>query len=88
MILLETIATAVNLLMLIIVLMKAGVIKSKLSPLVIRVALWIMFFVFALNTVGNMFAKTEVERWVFTPLTFILALTSFRLASSSKAIGK
>jgi hypothetical protein len=36
--------------------------------------------IFALNTVGNIFAKEIFERLLFTPLTFFAAIASARIA--------
>ena len=49
-----------------------------------RIGMWFMFALFALNTLGNLFAETWVERLAATPLTLILALLSLRLALKSK----
>ena len=47
---------------------------------VAAVGTWVLVGLFALNTVGNLFAKTLFERAVFTPLTLLLALLMLRLA--------
>ena len=47
---------------------------------VLAVGTWVLVGLFALNTVGNLFAKTLFERAVFTPLTLLLALLMLRLA--------
>jgi hypothetical protein len=41
--------------------------------------MWVLFGIFALNTVGNILAKTAFEK-AFTVVTIILALCSLRLA--------
>lgn len=76
----ETAAIAINIFMLWIVLMRIGSIRGFLGPRKIRFILWIMFALFTLNTIGNFFALTQFERWVFTPLTSLLAILSLRLA--------
>ena len=51
------------------------------SPnIVATVGTWVLVVLFAVNTVGNLFARTLVERVVFTPLTLLLALLMLRLA--------
>lgn len=45
-----------------------------------RIGMWLMFVLFALNTVGNFFAETAVEKYTGIPLTFVLAMLSLRLA--------
>jgi hypothetical protein len=76
----ESISIAVNCFMLIIVLMRANIINFNNHPVKIRVALWTMFVLFCLNTIGNFLAETLLEKIIFTPMTLILALLSYRLA--------
>lgn len=38
-----------------------------------------LFFIFILNTVGNIFAINKVEAIIFTPITAIMAYCSYRL---------
>jgi hypothetical protein len=49
-----------------------------------RIGMWLLFALFSLNTLGNLFAETMTEKLVFTPLTLILALLSLRLALKEK----
>ncbi|GAA4362879.1 hypothetical protein GCM10023185_31160 [Hymenobacter saemangeumensis] len=76
----ETVSIALNLLMLAVVAVKAGLLKVRLSPAVVQAALWMMFGLFLMNTIGNLFSTNELERMVFTPLTLWLALFSLQLA--------
>lgn len=80
----ETISIGVNLLMLAVVSIYAGILKVNLHPTVIKAALWVMFAIFLLNTVGNMLSNNEMEKIVFTPLTLLLSLFSLRLAISKE----
>ena len=48
--------------------------------LVWAIAIWTLVGLFALNTVGNLFARTPFERFAMTPLTLLLALLALRLA--------
>ncbi|MBN2859378.1 MAG: hypothetical protein JXK93_03835 [Sphaerochaetaceae bacterium] len=41
---------------------------------------WLFFAVFVLNSISNLFAKTAFERFVFTPVTLVLAYIFLRLA--------
>ena len=45
-----------------------------------RIIMWILAGLFILNTIGNILAKTNFERFVFTPVTIILAFISVCLA--------
>lgn len=80
----EIIAILINAIMLAIVLMKAGFLRWQLPSTVIKISLWVMTILFVLNTIGNIFSKSEIERALFTPLTLVLAFFSFRLAISKK----
>jgi hypothetical protein len=55
---------------------RARNIASKIG----RIGMWLMFVLFALNTVGNFFAESDFEKYAGIPLTFVLALLSLRLA--------
>lgn len=79
---LEAISIAVNLLMLVIVLMKAKIISVVKNQRVVTISLWIMAILFMINTVGNALSTNDFERFVFTPLTLVLSLLCFRLALS------
>ena len=84
MLLFEAISIAVNLLMLGAVATSAGMVKVKINRGLLKAALWTMFAVFLLNTIGNLLSNTETEKLIFTPLTLLLALFSLRLAISKE----
>lgn len=46
----------------------------------LRIAFWLFFVLFTLNSLGNLFAETPTETLIFTPLTVMLAILSLRLA--------
>ncbi|MFN7259374.1 MAG: hypothetical protein ACK5TU_05710 [Cyclobacteriaceae bacterium] len=64
----ETTSIAINLFLIWILLMKGDFVQYKFPVKVIHVILWIFVVVFTLNTVGNIFAKTLLEK-AFTLLT-------------------
>jgi hypothetical protein len=64
----ETASITINLFLIWILSMKGDFVTYKFPVKVIRVILWIFVVVFALNTVGNIFAKTLLEK-AFTLLT-------------------
>jgi hypothetical protein len=76
----ESISIVLNALMLWIVIIRMNYFKFSINPKVIRVVLWLMFLLFLVNTLGNLMAFNNLETYIFTPITFILALLSFRLA--------
>ncbi len=45
-----------------------------------RIGMLLMFLLFALNTIGNLFAETLTEKLIAAPITLLLALLSLRLA--------
>lgn len=77
---LEIVSISLNVFMLLIVLIYMGAIRWKLKPVILKSAFWIMFLLFLLNTVGNLFSENEFEKTVFTPLTLLLALLCLRIA--------
>ena len=76
----EGISIALNLIMLALVAIYSGYLKWEINRRWIQLGMWIMVALFLLNTVGNLFAINDWERWIFTPITFLLAVFSFRLA--------
>ncbi|AYA36830.1 hypothetical protein D3Y59_07030 [Hymenobacter oligotrophus] len=84
---LESVSIAINLLIWAVVAVRVGWLKLAINATVIRVALWLMVGVFALNTVGNLFSTNRFEKAAFTPVTLLLALFSLRLALGSR-LGK
>lgn len=80
----ESISVLVNLLMLAIVCVKAGFLKIRVNPLLIRLAFWLMFGLFLMNTLGNFTSTNEFERIVFTPVTILLSFFCLRIAVSSR----
>ena len=77
----ETISIAINTLMLFIILIYCGAVKFDINRNVIIGAVWIMFGLFLLNTLGNLMAKNWLETYIFTPLTLILSIFCFRIAA-------
>ncbi|GEO05691.1 hypothetical protein AAE02nite_33550 [Adhaeribacter aerolatus] len=80
----EAISILLNLIMLAVVGIKAGVFKVNIHRTIIQVALWAMFGLFLLNTLGNLLSQNELEKLIFTPLTLLLAVFSLRLALSKE----
>lgn len=55
-------------------------IKQRRSRKSITIGVWVMTGFFVLNTIGNLASTTDLETWLFTPLTLLVALCTFRLA--------
>ena len=77
---LESISITLNILMLLFVCAYAGIIKVKIHLTLVKVVFWILFVIFVLNTLGNIFAMNSLETYIFTPITFLLAIFCFRIA--------
>jgi hypothetical protein len=81
----ETVSVIINLVMLAVVAIQAGLIKVSINRIIIKIAFWIMCALFLINTIGNLFSNNEFERLVFTPLTLLLFIFCLRLAMSNDA---
>ena len=70
----ESISIFINLLLGFVLLMKGGYVKPYFKQSVIALILWVFLILFVLNTVGNIFAKTNFEKLfsVFTLMSAIL----------------
>jgi len=55
--------------MIAVVAIKANVLNVELPQIFIKVILWLMVFLFLLNTLGNVFSLNKFEQLVFTALT-------------------
>lgn len=76
----ETVSVVLNLVFICIVFIKSGFWKLKISPKIITVLLWTMAILFALNTIGNLLAVNNLEKYIATPITFLLSILCFVLA--------
>lgn len=66
----ETISILINLFLGLLLLMKGDYVKFRFKERTIDIILWIFLVLFFLNTVGNIFAKTNFEK-SFAVLTFV-----------------
>jgi hypothetical protein len=76
----EIFSILINALFIIVILVQAGFWMSNIPNKVITFALWLMAGLFFLNTLGNAISKNKIERFVFTPITILLAIFSLVLA--------
>ena len=79
MISLERISLFITILMLMVGLLRAKIITIGNHPVKISVMLYTMSILFGLNSIGNLLADTNFEKFVFTPITVLLALLSWQL---------
>ena len=59
----ESISIIINLFLGLVLLIKGNYIRAIMPMKVINVILWIFLFLFALNTIGNILAKTYFEKF-------------------------
>ena len=58
----EAVSIIINLFLISILLMKGNYLKFHFNEKIINIILWIFFFIFIINTIGNIFAKTMALR--------------------------
>ncbi|RXK48761.1 hypothetical protein [Aquirufa rosea] len=75
----ESVSMVILIIMAFIITLKARWIFPKIARLS-GYLIWLIPLLFFLNTLGNMQALNATERFVFTPITFLLALISLRIA--------
>lgn len=80
MLLFETFSIILNAFFILVVLVKSRYLNPNISPKIINFLLWIMTFLFFLNTIGNLFAVNNLEKFIATPITFLLGILCFILA--------
>ncbi len=76
----ETFSIILNAFFIVVVLVKSRYLKLNISPKIITILLWIMSFIFTLNTIGNLFAVNYLEKYIATPITLLLGILCFILA--------
>jgi len=70
---LETVSIVINLFLVIILLMKGQHLKMRFNEKLTNGMLWLFLVLFALNTIGNLLAKTIFEK-CFAILTLVFAI--------------
>lgn len=76
----ETASVVINLIFIVVVSVKSRYLNLNISPKIITFLLWIMTFLFFLNTIGNLFAVNNLEKYIATPITLLLGILCFILA--------
>ena len=69
----ETISVIINLFLFSILLIKGKYLREFISMKIVNITLWIFFILFGLNTIGNILAKTNFEKF-FALLTLAFSL--------------
>jgi hypothetical protein len=78
----EIFSISVMVIVIVVIANKGGYLSSR-SPWLKQLAtllLWLLVILFALNTIGNLFAKSLFETIVFTPLTLASSILCARIA--------
>lgn len=75
----EFFSLTINTVLILVIAIKVNYLKWNVSVRFINGFIWVIFFLFSLNTIGNLFATTNFEKFVFTPMTFILAVLCLRI---------
>ena len=83
----EALSILINLFLGMILLMKGNYLKFQFKNKTINIILWIFLALFLLNTVGNIFAKTNFEK-SFAILTFILAILIWKILNAKNVSTK
>ena len=69
----EAVSILINFFLIIVLYIKFQNIKKSETNRIINIIIWVFVFLFALNTLGNIFAENLIEQKIGTLLTFISA---------------
>ena len=69
----EAVSILINFFLIIVLYIKFQNIKKSETNRIINIIIWVFVFLFALNTLGNLFAENLIEQILGTLLTFISA---------------
>lgn len=70
----ESASIAINLLIIALLVLRQRHNNKGISARWLTIVLYLLVVLFALNTLGNLTAATQLERWLFTPLTVVSAI--------------
>jgi hypothetical protein len=70
----EVVSILLNIVFLIALLIIANIVKVAIPKTATTITLWVMLFVFTLNTIGNLLSKNKIEKIIFTPITAIISI--------------
>lgn len=76
----ESISIIINVLIILLVRRKQAEMRNQAGTIFTHVLVYFFFFLFLLNTVGNLLAEKNWETILFTPITLVLAMLFLRLA--------
>ncbi len=70
----EAVSIIINILVLFVLIQKRKNLLNGSPNKVINIVLWVFMGLFLLNTVGNLFAESVIEKILATPLTLIISV--------------
>lgn len=79
----ESVSIIINLFLGFTILIKGNYVKQMLSKKTVNIILWVFVVLFALNTVGNILAKTDFEKY-FTILTLSSSILILIILTAKK----
>ena len=82
----EAISIGINLMVLAAFAAEGGWIRKLLPYNLKTILLWGLFGLFVANTVANLFSVTSFEKILFTPITFLFALWTYRVIQHRQQI--
>jgi hypothetical protein len=80
----EAISIIMNLFLIVLLLMKGHYLRFAFNEKLVNVVLWVFFLIFILNTIGNLAAKTSIEKG-FSIVTFLLAILMWKVLKGKES---
>ncbi len=80
----EGISLLLNLILITALLIKGHYIKTFISLKIVNVILWFFLILFFMNSIGNLFAESSIEKY-FSLLTFVLVLLILLILRKDKS---
>ena len=75
----EVLAIVPNVILAMVLLLKGNYIRNRLPEKIVNAIIWLFVIVFFLNTVGNLFAVTKFEKYVFGSVSLVSFLLCLRI---------
>lgn len=82
----ETVSILINIFLIFVMLFKANYIHNKIPSKFLNGIIWLFVVAFSVNTIGNLFAKSKLEIYIGTSLTFISTILCWRIVCDSQKI--
>lgn len=82
----ELIALAATILIMVVVALKVGYLRTVRYQHVVNTVMWLIFVYFLMNTIGNLLSASQREALVFAPLALVMAFCALRLALEKEPV--